>query len=238
MVIMQHHRVQNPSSTASLGYGFGIPSRTATSTGSGANLAHIDFSSIQVPPKGAATARPASTIDQDDPKFIRDSILSDPEQLAILKQNNAPLADALISGDFGKSENEFSRTIVHLYVDFQQLLTNIFFCAEKFSTMIRELQKQRKDRDRQRMRLLQADPFDVEAQRLIAEEIRQKEIDANMEAAMEFNPESFGTVVMLYINCKVNGHPVKAFIDSGMCPVGNLIFYFLLCFLMHQFKFV
>ena len=36
-----------------------------------------------------------------------------------------------------------------------------------------------------------------------------------MEAAMEFNPEIYGTVHMLYINCKVNGHDVKAFIDSG-----------------------
>lgn len=80
---------------------------------------------------------------------------------------------------------------------------------------MKEQIKSREERQVQRVKMMNADPFDTETQRLIAEEIRQKNIEANMEAAMEYNPETFGTVVMLYINCKVNGFPVKAFIDSG-----------------------
>lgn len=86
---------------------------------------------------------------------------------------------------------------------------------ETFSSVLRQQIQTRYERAQQRRRMMDADPFDHEAQRLIAEEIRQKNIEANMEAAMEYNPETFGTVVMLYINCKVNGIPVKAFVDSG-----------------------
>ena len=81
--------------------------------------------------------------------------------------------------------------------------------------VLAEQQEARAERERQRMRLLTADPFDMEAQRLIAQEIENKNVEANMELAMEYNPESFGTVIMLYINCTVNGHAIKAFVDSG-----------------------
>eukprot|EP00177_Eucheuma_denticulatum_P005755 GFKZ01010501.1.p1 GENE.GFKZ01010501.1~~GFKZ01010501.1.p1 ORF type:complete len:412 (-),score=49.93 GFKZ01010501.1:802-2037(-) len=60
------------------------------------------------------------------------------------------------------------------------------------------------------------DPMSADAQRAIEERIRQENVMQNMETAMEVNPESFGSVVMLFVDCKVNSvDGVKAFVDSG-----------------------
>jgi DNA damage-inducible protein 1 len=87
--------------------------------------------------------------------------------------------------------------------------------VEGLEQFAKALQEQRSKSDEMRIRMLMANPFDTEAQRLIAEEIKRQNIEANMETAMEYHPESYGQVTMLYISCKVNGHPVKAFVDSG-----------------------
>ncbi|CAG5135594.1 unnamed protein product [Candidula unifasciata] len=126
------------------------------------------------------------TLQQDDAVFIRDMFMRDPHQLAMLQQMNPSLADAMLSGDL-----------------------------DKFRRVLQEQRQIRLQQDQDKMALMHADPFDPNAQHLIEEAIRLRNVDSNMATAIEFAPESFGQVHMLYIDCKVNGYPVKAFVDSG-----------------------
>lgn len=122
----------------------------------------------------------------DSPALIRSMLLSNPHDLSLLKEHNPSLAEALLSGNL-----------------------------EMFSQVLMEQQREKALKEQERLHLYSADPFDLEAQAKIEEEIRQQNVEENMNIAMEEAPESFGQVAMLYINCKVNGHPLKAFVDSG-----------------------
>lgn len=62
---------------------------------------------------------------------------------------------------------------------------------------------------------LATNPYDVEAQKLLEEEIARANIASNMELALEHMPEAFGSVHMLYVNAMVNNVPIRAFVDSG-----------------------
>lgn len=74
---------------------------------------------------------------------------------------------------------------------------------------------QRADAERELLAHAEADPFDLDVQRRIEEEIRQRNVQQNLEAALEHNAESFASVHMLYVSAAVNNVPLKAFVDSG-----------------------
>lgn len=64
-------------------------------------------------------------------------------------------------------------------------------------------------------RRLEANEFDVEAQKELEQLIQQRNINESLANAQEHLPEAFASVTMLYIHTEVNGIPVKAFVDSG-----------------------
>ena len=66
--------------------------------------------------------------------------------------------------------------------------------VEKFARVLRDQQKEREEREVEKIRMLNADPFDPDVQAKIAEEIRLRNVESNMETAMEYAPESFGQV--------------------------------------------
>lgn len=95
------------------------------------------------------------------------------------------------------------------------LLEAAFKSSHEFYRVLSEQRTQMERMNAAHQELVNSDPFNVEAQKKIEEAIRQERVAENLEHAIEYSPESFGNVSMLYVNLKVNGHPIKAFVDSG-----------------------
>ena len=73
------------------------------------HLPTIDFGSIPVPGSGSqpAPSHTQPTGLPEDPATLREMLLASPHDLALLKERNPPLADALLSGSIGKSTSSF-----------------------------------------------------------------------------------------------------------------------------------
>merc|ERR1719233_2224920 len=87
-----------------------------------------DFSQIQIPSNllgggaGAGPSQPARN--EEDPAWIREMLQANPDQLALLKQNNPRLAEAYESGNL-----------------------------EEFAKVLKEQQNARREREAQRIRM-------------------------------------------------------------------------------------
>ncbi|KAJ3207334.1 DNA damage-inducible protein 1 [Dinochytrium kinnereticum] len=121
-------------------------------------------------------AASSATAPSDEVETIRNHILTNQHVLDNIRRTNAQLAESV------KNPQDFRK----LYLKLE---------AER---------RQAEERERlARLQLQIADPFDIDAQKRIEEEIRKEMIHQNYE------------VVMLYVNVEVNGHKLKAFVDSG-----------------------
>lgn len=86
----------------------------------------------------------------------------------------------------------------------------------QYGLLIQYLRHVAERAEEQRLNNLAAtNPDHPDVQKHIEEQIRRKAIEEQIEYAMEHNPESFASVVMLYCKVEINGHPISALIDSG-----------------------
>ena len=128
-----------------------------------------------------------------DPLRLRAIVLANPSELQRLRFSNQELAEACEHSDPNKVREVMMK--------------------QEFENAMKRTEAELAERNlRQR---LMKNPMDVDAQRQLERIIQQRNIQQNMNLAMEHTPESFASVTMLYVDCEVNGVPVKAFVDSG-----------------------
>lgn len=105
----------------------------------------------------------------------------------------------------------------HQIPNLEQIVNDPLAFKDAMNPLMNRLQAQQNPWgiSQQEYKKLMDDPDAPENQQRIAELIQQQAIDEQLRHAYEYTPEMFTQVYMLYINLEINGHPVKALVDSG-----------------------
>lgn len=120
---------------------------------------------------------------------LRAEYLGNPNKLAALLNEDPELAQAVCSDSIDDTIN---------------------FIATRISAS-----RERKRKEQEEIRRLEADPFDPEAQKKIEEIIKRQRMDEQLKYAEEYMPETLVATTMLYIDMEVNGKKFQGFVDSG-----------------------
>ena len=111
--------------------------------------------------------------------------------------------------------NQFAANVPNL----QQLLDNEQQFKQQLGPLLLQQRHQQQANPfgipQQEYQTLMTNPDHPANAKRIAELIDQQAIDEQLRNALEYTPEVFFPVPMLYVNLEINGSPVKAFVDSG-----------------------
>ncbi|KAK9431854.1 aspartyl protease-domain-containing protein [Lipomyces doorenjongii] len=137
----------------------------------------------------------------------QNAIMNDVEKVRLQMLGDQALCDLV-------RQNFDVLTSIQTYPDLAAAVTD----PPRFRELLTQIEESRlhaEEIKRQELKRLNDDPYNEESQRKILELIQQEAVMENLNAALEHNPESFGRVTMLYVPVEVNGHKIKAFVDSG-----------------------
>lgn len=154
---------------------------------------------------------------QDDKKALKDFSITDDDIVQLIRRPRAQV----------QQENQYENLRLQLKSNAYRLsefirrypqVEGVIDNPEAFEREIKKIEdeiRERKRKEIEELKFINDNPFDVEAQRKIENAIKKENINRNYEYALEHHPEFFGDITMLYINCEMNGHPLKAFVDTG-----------------------
>jgi len=157
---------------------------------------------------------------KDDSKTIQQCTISDDDIVQLIRRPKASTQSApkynsyeLIRLQLKSNKYKFNE-ITRRYPQLEKVINDPKGFEEEFKKIEKEVEE-RKRKELEELQFINDNPFDVEAQKKIENAIKKENVNRNYEYALEHHPEFFGDITMLYINCEMNNHPLKAFVDTG-----------------------